>query len=54
MILQLARAFDALKSVGVIHGDLKPNNIMLMKNEEQPWTLKLIDFGSPPQLPYYR
>ncbi|XP_056219444.1 homeodomain-interacting protein kinase 3-like [Seriola aureovittata] len=65
IIQQLATAFDGLKSVGVIHGDLKPNNIMLVKDQQQPLTLKLIDFGlafhaseavvgSTHQLPYYR
>ncbi|XP_044042976.1 homeodomain-interacting protein kinase 2-like isoform X2 [Siniperca chuatsi] len=65
IIQQLATAFNALRSVGVIHGDLKPDNIMLVKDQEQSFTVKLIDFGlafhsseavvgSSHQLPYYR
>lgn len=65
LYLQLATAFDGLKIVGLIHGDLKPDNIMLVKDQEQSYTLKLIDFGlafhrseavvgSTHQLPYYR
>lgn len=61
----MATAFDALMSVGVIHGDLNPDNIMLVKDQEQSLTVKLIDFGlafhrseavvgSSHQLPYYR
>ena len=31
-----------MKKLGVYHGDLKPQNIMIMKN----YTVKLIDFGN--------
>lgn len=65
LYLQLATALDGLKSVGVIHGDLKPDNIMLVMDQELSFTVKLIDFGlafhtcdavvgSSHQLPYYR
>ncbi|KAI3366989.1 hypothetical protein L3Q82_009623, partial [Scortum barcoo] len=65
IIQQLATAFDALMSVGVIHGDLKPDNIMLVKGQDRSFTVKLIDFGlafhrsetvvgARHQLPYYR
>lgn len=61
----MATAFGALRSVGVIHGDVKPDNVMLVKDQEQSFTVKLIDFGlafhtseavvgSSHQLPYYR
>ncbi|XP_044199465.1 homeodomain-interacting protein kinase 1-like isoform X1 [Thunnus albacares] len=45
IIQQLATALRALRSAGVIHSDLKPDNIMLVKDEEQLITVKLIDFG---------
>ncbi|XP_054626115.1 homeodomain-interacting protein kinase 2-like isoform X2 [Dunckerocampus dactyliophorus] len=42
---QLLTAFDALKSIGVIHTDLKSDNIMLVDHAMQPFRVKLIDFG---------
>ncbi|XP_077466068.1 homeodomain-interacting protein kinase 1-like [Stigmatopora argus] len=45
VIQQLATAFDALKAVGVIHGDVKPDNIMLVDHGKRPFMVKLIDFS---------
>uniref|UniRef100_A0A671YHT5 Protein kinase domain-containing protein n=1 Tax=Sparus aurata TaxID=8175 RepID=A0A671YHT5_SPAAU len=45
VIHQLLVAFDALNSIGVIHTDLKPDNIMLVNHKDQPYRVKLIDFG---------
>eukprot|EP00064_Thunnus_orientalis_P007786 superscaffoldBa00000883_g7808 len=42
---QLLMAFDVLKGIGVIHSDLKPDNIMLVNHQEEPFKVKLIDFG---------
>ncbi|KAJ4918249.1 hypothetical protein JOQ06_028009, partial [Pogonophryne albipinna] len=42
---QLLVAFKALKSIGVIHSDLKLANIMLVNHQNQPFRIKLIDFG---------
>uniref|UniRef100_UPI003AAED07A homeodomain-interacting protein kinase 1-like n=1 Tax=Centroberyx gerrardi TaxID=166262 RepID=UPI003AAED07A len=42
---QLAQAFAGLKSIGLIHADLKPDNIMLVNCVDQPYRVKLIDFG---------
>ncbi|XP_044592905.1 homeodomain-interacting protein kinase 2-like [Cotesia glomerata] len=35
-----------LKSLGIIHADLKPENIMLVDPIRQPFRVKVIDFGS--------
>lgn len=35
-----------LKSLGLIHADLKPENIMLVDPLRQPYRVKVIDFGS--------
>lgn len=43
--LQVATAFDALKTVGVIHTDIKPDNIMLVDHLRRPFKVKVIDFG---------
>ncbi|XP_023249735.1 homeodomain-interacting protein kinase 1-like [Seriola lalandi dorsalis] len=42
---QLLTALDALKGIGVIHSDLKPDNIMLANHLTEPFRVKLIDFG---------
>lgn len=35
-----------LKHLGLIHADLKPENIMLVDPTNQPFRVKVIDFGS--------
>ncbi|XP_029916999.1 homeodomain-interacting protein kinase 2-like [Myripristis murdjan] len=45
IIKQLAVAFDTLKTMGLIHTDVKPDNIMLVDHEKKPLRVKLIDFG---------
>lgn len=44
--LQLLTALESLKTAGIIHADIKPHNIMLVKQQHQPFRVKLIDFGS--------
>ncbi|KAJ8394369.1 hypothetical protein AAFF_G00047760 [Aldrovandia affinis] len=43
---QVAAALMKLKSLGLIHADLKPENIMLVDPARQPYRVKVIDFGS--------
>uniref|UniRef100_A0A665TSX5 Protein kinase domain-containing protein n=1 Tax=Echeneis naucrates TaxID=173247 RepID=A0A665TSX5_ECHNA len=42
---QLLVAFEALKRIGIMHTDLKPDNIMLVNHSQQPFKIKVIDFG---------
>ncbi|XP_035485300.1 homeodomain-interacting protein kinase 1-like isoform X2 [Scophthalmus maximus] len=42
---QLVTAFNGLKGLGVIHSDLKPDNIMLVNHVNEPFRVKIIDFG---------
>ncbi|XP_030280905.1 homeodomain-interacting protein kinase 2-like isoform X2 [Sparus aurata] len=45
IIKQMATAFDALKGLQVIHTDVKLDNIMMVNHLQQPFEVKLIDFG---------
>ncbi|KAK7919248.1 hypothetical protein WMY93_010532 [Mugilogobius chulae] len=45
MAKQLLVSLFGLKSVGLMHTDIKLDNIMLVDQEKQPFKLKLIDFG---------
>uniref|UniRef100_A0A3Q1BMF6 Protein kinase domain-containing protein n=1 Tax=Amphiprion ocellaris TaxID=80972 RepID=A0A3Q1BMF6_AMPOC len=42
---QMFVALEALKSIGLAHCDIKPDNIMLVNHCSQPFKVKLIDFG---------
>ncbi|XP_041701615.1 homeodomain-interacting protein kinase 1 isoform X4 [Coregonus clupeaformis] len=44
--IEVATALLKLKSLGLIHADLKPENIMLVDPLRQPYRVKVIDFGS--------
>lgn len=46
ILQQVATALKKLKSLGLIHADLKPENIMLVDPVRQPYKVKVIDFGS--------
>ncbi|XP_042362988.1 dual specificity tyrosine-phosphorylation-regulated kinase 1A-like [Plectropomus leopardus] len=45
IVQQLATALNFLRSVGVVHADLKPANIMMVDHLRQPLKIKVIDFG---------
>ncbi|XP_051580689.1 homeodomain-interacting protein kinase 3-like isoform X2 [Myxocyprinus asiaticus] len=46
ILQQVATALKKLKAMGLIHADLKPENIMLVDPVRQPFRVKVIDFGS--------
>lgn len=45
-LLQLLAALKSLKTVGVIHTNIKPHNIMVVNQKHKPFRVKLTDFGS--------
>ncbi|XP_013192696.1 homeodomain-interacting protein kinase 2 isoform X2 [Amyelois transitella] len=46
ILQQVLTALLKLKQLGLIHADLKPENIMLVEPARQPYRVKVIDFGS--------
>ncbi|XP_076252678.1 homeodomain interacting protein kinase isoform X11 [Rhynchophorus ferrugineus] len=46
ILQQVLTALLKLKQLGLIHADLKPENIMLVDPARQPYRVKVIDFGS--------
>ncbi|XP_034530937.1 homeodomain-interacting protein kinase 1-like isoform X2 [Notolabrus celidotus] len=45
MAKQLFVALDALKTLGILHTDIKPDNILVINELDQALRIKLIDFG---------
>ncbi|XP_027884914.1 homeodomain-interacting protein kinase 2-like isoform X1 [Xiphophorus couchianus] len=45
IVHQLATTLDFLQSVGIVHADLKPENIMIVDEGQKPVRVKIIDFG---------
>ncbi|XP_069391354.1 uncharacterized protein [Paralichthys olivaceus] len=48
---QLVTTLKALKSLGVVHSDIKPDNIMVVDPHATPVRVKLIDFGLSSNIP---
>ncbi|TWW63570.1 Homeodomain-interacting protein kinase 2 [Takifugu flavidus] len=42
---QLVMALHQLKTIGIIHVDIKPGNVMIVDRHEKPLRVKLVDFG---------
>jgi adenylate cyclase len=49
IMLQLANGLDAAYSLGVVHKNLKPDNLIIDAQHH----LKIVDFSLPPTAPYY-
>jgi len=47
-IVKIAEAFDVLSRFGIVHSDIKPDNILIEMNRTNTdiERIKLIDFGS--------
>lgn len=45
ILQQLIMALWKLKQIGIIHADLKTNNIMIVDSTRLPYRVKIIDFG---------
>lgn len=45
IMLQIADAIKSIHALNIIHRDLKPENIILTQTEQDPYFVKLLDFG---------
>nr|XP_046254991.1 homeodomain-interacting protein kinase 1-like [Scatophagus argus] len=45
ILYQVATTLEFLRNLGLVHTDLKPNNIMMVDHVNQPLKVKMIDFG---------
>ncbi|KAK3387731.1 kinase-like domain-containing protein, partial [Podospora didyma] len=44
--MQITSGLQAIHAVGVVHGDVKPENILIFRSAEGGYIAKLADFGS--------
>lgn len=44
-IAQAAEGLADVHSAGLVHDDIKPSNVFLLRNADEPPTVKLLDFG---------
>lgn len=45
LVAQIIAALHELHTAGIIHRDLKPDNVFVVATDEEPYRVKLIDFG---------
>lgn len=45
LIYQVIRSAAVLESLCILHGDYKPQNYLVMSNEDEPFTIVISDFG---------
>ena len=45
IVIQVSRALAAAEKQGLVHRDIKPSNLMLVYEDENEFTVKVIDFG---------
>ncbi|KUJ13343.1 uncharacterized protein LY89DRAFT_753994 [Mollisia scopiformis] len=44
--IHVTSGLQAIHSIGIVHGDLKPQNILIFHSTERGYTAKIADFGS--------
>lgn len=50
VVVQIARALDYAHRRGIVHRDLKPANIFVTPSDDDPWEIRVIDFGIAKQM----